>query len=92
MNIREIAQLAGVSVATVSRVINHSPKVSEESREKVLSVMEEYHYTPNVFAQGLNTNSIKTVGIPVSYTHLGPIRSHTASQVTQITATINGIL
>ena len=63
MNIREIAQLAGVSVATVSRVINHSPKVSEESREKVLSVMEEYHYTPNVFAQGLNTNSIKTVGI-----------------------------
>ena len=63
MNIKEIAKLAGVSVATVSRVINNNPNVSSASKEKVLSVMAENNYTPNLFARGLNTKSINTVGI-----------------------------
>lgn len=62
-NIYDIAQLAGVSIATVSRVVNDSPKVSEKTKEKVRAVMEEYNYTPNVFARGLGLNSMKTVGI-----------------------------
>lgn len=63
MNIYEIAKLAGVSIATVSRVVNDSPKVSEKTKEKVLKIMEENHYTPNVFARGLSMNSMRTVGL-----------------------------
>ena len=62
-NIYDIAELAGVSIATVSRVVNDSPKVSEKTKKKVRSVMKEYNYTPNVFARGLGLNSMKTVGI-----------------------------
>lgn len=63
MNIYDIAKLAGVSIATVSRVVNGSPRVSEKTRQKVLSVMEENHYTPNVFARGLGLDSMQTIGI-----------------------------
>ncbi len=63
MNIYDIAELAGVSIATVSRVVNDSPKVSEKTKAKVRAIMEENHYTPNVFARGLGLNSMKTVGI-----------------------------
>lgn len=63
MTIYDISQKAGVSIATVSRVLNGSNKVSEATRRKVLSVMEEYSYTPNAFARGLGLNSTRTVGI-----------------------------
>lgn len=63
MNIYDIAELAGVSIATVSRVVNDSPKVSERTKEKVRKVMEENNYTPNVFARGLGLDSMKTIGI-----------------------------
>lgn len=63
MNIYDIARLAGVSIATVSRVVNDSPKVSEKTKQKVRAVMEEQNYTPNVFARGLGLNSMRTVGI-----------------------------
>lgn len=63
MNIYDIAELAGVSIATVSRVVNDSPKVNEKTKAKVRAVMEANNYTPNVFARGLGLNSMKTVGI-----------------------------
>lgn len=63
MNIYDIAKLAGVSIATVSRVVNDSPKVSEKTKTAVLKVMEENHYTPNVFARGLGLGTMKSVGI-----------------------------
>lgn len=63
MNIYDIAKLAGVSIATVSRVVNGSPKVSERTKQKVLAVMAENNYTPNMFARGLGLDSMKTVGI-----------------------------
>ncbi len=63
MNIYDIARLAGVSIATVSRVVNDSPKVSDRTKARVHEIMEQYHYTPNVFARGLGLNSMKTVGI-----------------------------
>lgn len=63
MNIYDIAKLSGVSIATVSRVINNSPKVSEKTKKKVWDIMNEYDYTPNVFARGLGLNSVKTVGL-----------------------------
>lgn len=63
MNIYDISQKAGVSIATVSRVLNGSDKVSDKTRKKVLAVMEENSYTPNAFARSLGLNSMHTVGI-----------------------------
>ena len=63
MNIKDIAKLSGVSVATVSRVINNQPNVRPEKRELVLSVMADHGYTPNIFARGLNSKSTKSIGI-----------------------------
>lgn len=66
MNIYDISKKTGFSTATVSRVINGSASVSEKTRAKVLAVIEEYGYTPNVFARGLGLNTMKTVGIMCS--------------------------
>ncbi len=63
MNIYDISKKAGVSIATVSRVINGSANVSEKTRARVLEVIEENGYTPNAFARGLGLNTMKTVGI-----------------------------
>jgi LacI family transcriptional regulator/LacI family asc operon transcriptional repressor len=65
LNIYDIAEIANVSIATVSRVVNGSDKVSESTRAKVLKVIEDVGYTPNVFAQGLGLNTMHTVGILV---------------------------
>lgn len=63
MNIYDIAKLSGVSIATVSRVVNGSSKVSEKTREKVMKVLDSSGYTPNVFARGLGLGSMKSIGI-----------------------------
>ena len=65
MNIYDIAEKSGVSIATVSRVLNGSDKVSEKTKEKVLKVMTEEDYTPNVFARGLSGESTRAVGVLV---------------------------
>ena len=65
MNIKEIARQAQVSVATVSRVLNHPEQVQPETREHVLAVMEQFHYTPNWFARGLNLGRTNTVALLV---------------------------
>ena len=63
LNIYDIATKAGVSIATVSRVLNGSPNVRTKTKEKVLCIIEEEGYTPNVFARGLNLNTMKMIGI-----------------------------
>ncbi len=63
ITIYDISQRSGVSIATVSRVINGSDVVSEETRKKVLAVIAECGYTPNAFARGLGLNTMNTVGI-----------------------------
>lgn len=66
MNIYDVSEHAGVSIATVSRVLNGNPNVSEKTREKVLKVMNELGYTPNVFARGLGLDTMRTIGIMCS--------------------------
>ncbi len=66
MNIYDVSKRAGVSIATVSRVLNGNPNVSEKTRTKVHTVMDELGYTPNVFARGLGLGTMKTIGIMCS--------------------------
>ena len=63
MNIKQIAKEAGVSVATVSRVINHPENVAPKTRERIQKIIDEEEYTPNYFAQGLNFNRTRTIGL-----------------------------
>lgn len=63
MTIYDISEKAGVSIATVSRVLNGSSNVSEKTKKKVLDVINRYEYTPNAFARGLGLNTMKTIGI-----------------------------
>ncbi len=63
MTIYDISEKAGVSIATVSRVLNGSHRVSDATRQKVLNVMNQCGYTPNAFARGLGLNTMKSIGI-----------------------------
>lgn len=65
MNLEHIAQKAGVSRATVSRVINNEQYVSEKTREKVLRVIEEEGYVPNAAARALVKQQNQVIGIVV---------------------------
>ncbi|WP_058913755.1 HTH-type transcriptional regulator GalR [Entomohabitans teleogrylli] len=64
--IKDVARLAGVSVATVSRVINGSPKASDASRAAVNSAMEQLNYHPNANARALAQQNTETIGLVVS--------------------------
>lgn len=62
--IKTIAEKAGVSVATVSRVINNSPSVTQKTRQKVTAVIQALNYRPSIHAQGLNRRyATKLVGL-----------------------------
>ena len=63
INIYDISKLAGVSTATVSRVLNGFDNVKPATRDKVLAIMASQGYTPNAFARGLGLNSMKSIGI-----------------------------
>lgn len=69
--IYEVSKRAGVSLATVSRVLNNSGSVTERTRQKVLSAMAELDYRPNSIAQSLASNRSNSVGILVPELH-GP--------------------
>ena len=59
----DVAQLAGVSKQTVSRVVNGSPQVRPETRERVLAAMEILSYRPNSVARALATGRSRTIGV-----------------------------
>jgi len=65
LSIKKISELSGVSTATVSRVINHNGRFSKETEERVLAVIEQYQYVPNMVARGLRRNASQIVGIIV---------------------------
>ncbi len=66
MSIQEIAKLAGVSVATVSRVLNNAESVKQKNREKVLKAIAECNYQPNLLARQLRTAKSSMVLVLVS--------------------------
>ncbi len=63
ITIVDIAKMAGVSQATVSRVINNSEKVRESTRNKILQVMKDNNYVYNALAGGLGKNATCTIGL-----------------------------
>lgn len=65
ISIKEIARLSGYSVATVSRVINNNGRFSEETRKKVLKVIEENQYETNTIAKSLRMSKSQTIGVLV---------------------------
>lgn len=62
---QKIAELSGVSIATVSRVINDNGRFSEETRKKVLDVIDKYQYKTNAVAKTLRMSKSHTIGIIV---------------------------
>ena len=65
VTIRDVAQRCGVSVSTVSRVINHHPDVSEHVRQKVNDAISELSYVPNRAAQDLVRPQGDSIGVVV---------------------------
>lgn len=66
LTMKEIADMAGVSVTTVSQIINNKgSRFSEQTRKKVLAVIEEYDYKPDYFASNIITRQSKTIGMVV---------------------------
>ncbi|PJG83518.1 substrate-binding domain-containing protein [Caviibacterium pharyngocola] len=66
ITIREVAEQAGVSVATVSRVLNNHPSSSEKARLAVQSAVEKLGYHPNANAQALASQTSETIGVVVT--------------------------
>jgi len=66
MSIQKIAQLAGVSVATVSRVLNNSDTVKAKNRDRVLQAIKEANYQPNLLARQLRTSRSFMILVMVS--------------------------
>ena len=65
MTIKDVAERSGVSVSTVSRVLNHHPDVSDTIREKVMAVVQELHYVPNNSARDLVKPKSDAIGLVV---------------------------
>ncbi len=63
--IKDVAKGAGVSVATVSRVLNHTAPVNEETKQRIEKVMEELHYTPSMLARGMRKQQSKVIAVIV---------------------------
>ncbi len=75
LTIREVAARAGVSIQTVSRVLNNRPDVAPETLERVRAVIKETGYAPNMFARGLTQGRSHVLGV-VAYglDYFGPSR------------------
>lgn len=69
--IRDVAAAAGVSVATVSNVLNGKKKVSERTRNDVLDVIKQMEYVPDLNARGLSVKDTRLIGIVVPQTEPG---------------------
>lgn len=64
--IYDVARAAGVSIATVSKVVNQTGNISEKTRERVLHIMKELQYQPSVVASALTGKKTSTFGLLIS--------------------------
>ena len=66
ITIYDIAEEAGVSASTVSRVLNGSASVRKEKKDRIQSIIDKYNFKPNALAKGLSDTATKTIGIIVA--------------------------
>lgn len=78
--IYEVSALAGVSLSSVSRVLNDHQHVSEKTKKKVMAAMEELGYRPNSVARSLASNRSNSIGVLVSELH-GPFYGDMLSSI-----------
>lgn len=69
VSIRSVAERAGVSIATVSRVLNMPHKVSSTTAERVRAAIQDLEYRPNLFAKGLLTKRSRVIGVSLPDIH-----------------------
>ena len=67
-SISKIAKKAGVAKSTVSRVINHHPHVSDETRQRVMDLINELDYMPNQLARDLSRGKTQKIGVVIPHT------------------------
>lgn len=65
LTIKDIAKMAGVGVSTVSRALNNHPDVNDETKQKILEIVEKYNYSPNANAKILKQSVTNNIGIVV---------------------------
>ena len=65
ISLKEIAQLAGISTASVSRILNQKGRYSKQTEKKVLEIVDKYGYTINTAAKSLRSNQTKTIGLMI---------------------------
>lgn len=63
VNIKKLAQLLGISIATVSKALRDSYDISKETKEKVVTLARELNYQPNPHASSLRRHSSKTIAV-----------------------------
>lgn len=95
LNIKEIAKLSNVSPSTVSRVLNNHPHVNEETKKRVLTVIEQFDYVPNLNAVklkrgrnyliGIITPEINEVGLPYINSFISIANEHGFKTITYTT-------
>jgi DNA-binding LacI/PurR family transcriptional regulator len=68
----EVAKLAGVSTATINRVLKQQGYVSDDARERVLAAVAATNYRPNVVARGLRTQRSQTIGLMITAITVNP--------------------
>lgn len=88
ITINEIAKKAGVSKATVSRVLNNSKPVNEALRAKVLKVIEETNFRPNALARSLSLNKTRIIGVIIPEL-ANPVFSRIISGIETVTRSKN---
>ncbi|MCK4316261.1 MAG: LacI family DNA-binding transcriptional regulator, partial [Anaerolineae bacterium] len=65
MTMRDVARKAGVSIKTVSRVVNNQGEISEATRQRVLAIIDELGYRPNRIARAMVTQRTHTIGLVI---------------------------
>lgn len=85
ITMKDVAQLAGVSVGTVSRVINNESGIKQSTLNKVEAAIKELNYIPNAYARGMKKNQTSTIGLIVP-TIWHPFFSEFAQYIEQLLA------
>jgi LacI family transcriptional regulator len=86
IRIKDIAQLSGVSVGTVDRVLHNRGRVSEDALKKVLAVLEQIDYKPNLIARTLGANKTYRIAALIPDPDQDPYWAYSKSGISQAEA------